>query len=118
MFKLGVDDSAQLGKFAMKPYAIFAFEFGTDAGQGRRTAVSRPGKYLELGIAPGYAGSKAAIAVPIKIGMSMGDYYELGRRGQQVRLFQHRWYRHRAARRDDQVGRLERALRRRIPEAG
>jgi len=78
MFKLGVDDSAQLGKFSMKPYAIFAFEFDTEAGTGQADAGENAGKYLELGIAPGYTGySRAAIAFPIKLGMSMGDYYEL-----------------------------------------
>ena len=77
MFKLGVDDSAQLGKFSMKPYAIFAFEFGGDDA-GQADGGSELGKYLELGIAPGYTGySRAAIAVPIKFGMSLGDYYEL-----------------------------------------
>ena len=62
----------------MKPYAIFAFEFDTDVATGQADGGSEAGKYLEFGIAPGYTGySRAAIAFPIKLGMSMGDYYEL-----------------------------------------
>jgi len=76
MFKLGVDDSAGLGKAALKPYVIFAFEMATDEHEGQADGGLEPGKYLELGISPGYAGSKAGIAFPIKVGLSMGDYYE------------------------------------------
>jgi len=76
MFKLGVDDSGKLGKAAVKPYVIFAFEMDTDVATGQADAGLEAGKYLEFGISPGYAGSKAGIAIPIKVGMSMGDYYE------------------------------------------
>lgn len=72
--KLSVDDSAALGKGALKPYALLAFELDdsqADAGASK-------GKYLELGIAPGYAGAKASLAVPVKVGLSAGDYYEFG----------------------------------------
>ena len=31
---------------------------------------------MEIGFAPGYAASKASIAFPIKIGLSLSDYYE------------------------------------------
>jgi hypothetical protein len=68
------DDSSALGKAAMKPYALLAFELDdnqADAGDAK-------GKYLELGVAPGYAGSKASLAVPVKVGLSVGDYYEFG----------------------------------------
>jgi hypothetical protein len=76
MFKLGVDDSGKLGKAAVKPYVIFAFEFDTDVATGQADGGTNAGKYLELGISPGYAGSKASIAIPIKVGLSAGDYYE------------------------------------------
>jgi hypothetical protein len=76
MFKLGVDDSGKLGKAAVKPYVIFAFELDTDVATGQADGGANAGKYLELGISPGYAGSKASIAVPIKVGLSAGDYYE------------------------------------------
>jgi hypothetical protein len=77
MFKLGVDDSGKLGKAALKPYVIFAFEMDTDVATGQADGGENAGKYLELGVAPGYAGAKASIAFPIKVGLSMGDYYEL-----------------------------------------
>jgi uncharacterized protein (TIGR02001 family) len=76
MFKLGVDDSGSLGKAALKPYVIFAFEMDTDDFTGQADAGLEAGKYLELGVSPGYAGSKASIAIPIKVGFSAGDYYE------------------------------------------
>ena len=76
MFKVSGDDSAALKKAAMHPYAILAFEF--DAANGHQAdGGSTAGKYLELGVAPGYSGAKAGLAVPIKVGLSVGDYYEL-----------------------------------------
>jgi hypothetical protein len=77
MFKLGVDDSGMLGKAAVKPYIAIAQEFDTDIARGQADGGDNAGTYLELGIAPGYAASKASIAFPIKVGMSVGDYYEL-----------------------------------------
>jgi hypothetical protein len=71
--KLAYDDSGALGKGALKPYALVAFEL-TDEGQA--DAGSSKGTYVELGVAPGYAGSKASIAIPIKVGLSASDYYE------------------------------------------
>ena len=74
-FKLGVDDSSMLGKGALKPYAIIAFEL-TDEGQA--DAGDAKGTYVELGVSPGYSGSKASFALPIKVGLSGKDYYEFG----------------------------------------
>ncbi len=76
MFKLGVDDSSKLGKAAVKPYVIYAFEFDSDVATGQADGGTNAGKYLEFGISPGYAGSKASIAIPLKVGLSAGDYYE------------------------------------------
>ncbi len=75
MFKVGVDDSSALGKGALKPYVIVAFEL-TDSGQA--DAGDSKGTYVELGVAPGYAGTKASFALPIKVGLSGKDYYEFG----------------------------------------
>src|SRR3979409_2302993 len=72
MFKLTGDDSAALRKAAMHPYAIVAFEFDTANGH-QADGGSKAGKYLELGVAPGYTGAKAGIAVPVKVGLSVGD---------------------------------------------
>jgi hypothetical protein len=75
--KIGVDDTAYLGKAALKPYAIVAFEFDTDLFTGQADGGGSAGRYLELGVAPGYAGARASIAVPLKVGLSLADYYEL-----------------------------------------
>jgi hypothetical protein len=82
MFKLGVDDSPQLGKFAMKPYVILAQEFSDEAdgltnGQADGGPDGGGGTYMELGIGPSYAWPKASIAVPVKVGFSLSDYYQL-----------------------------------------
>jgi hypothetical protein len=76
-FKVAADDSAYLGRAALKPYALVAFEFDTDQGRGQADAGLNAGRYLELGVAPGYAGSVASIAVPVKLGLSLSNYYEL-----------------------------------------
>ena len=73
--KLAFDDSGALGKGALKPYALVAFELSDD---GQADAGAAKGTYVELGVAPGYAGSKASIAFPIKVGLSASDYYEFG----------------------------------------
>jgi hypothetical protein len=72
--KFTYDDSGSLGKASMKPYALIAFELG----DGQADAGEDKGTYVELGVAPGYAGSKASIAFPIKVGLSANNYYEFG----------------------------------------
>jgi hypothetical protein len=60
------------------PYALVAFEIGgSDSGQA--DAGSELGTYLELGVGPSWpiADGKATVAVPIKLGLSLKDYYEL-----------------------------------------
>jgi hypothetical protein len=73
--KVAVDDSGALGGGALKPYALVAFELSDDA---QADAGAAKGTYVELGVAPGYTGSRASIAVPIKVGLSASDYYEFG----------------------------------------
>jgi hypothetical protein len=77
MFKLAVDDSGKLGKAAVKPYIAIAREFDTSPGFGQADGGDNAGTYLEIGFAPGYSASKAGIAFPIKVGLSVSDYYEL-----------------------------------------
>ena len=77
MVKMAVDDSARLGKAAIKPYAIVARELDTAAGLGQADGGEKAGTYFEVGIAPGYTGSRASVAVPLKAGFSLGNYYEL-----------------------------------------
>lgn len=76
-FKLAMDDSAHLGSAALNPYVLFAVEMGTEPGRYQADGGDNAGKYLELGIAPGYSGLAASIAFPVKVGLSVGDYYEL-----------------------------------------
>jgi len=76
-FKLAVDDSAYLGKGALKPYGLVAFEMDTAAGLGQADAGENAGTYLELGVAPGWAASAVSLAFPVKVGLSLKDYYEL-----------------------------------------
>jgi hypothetical protein len=80
MFKLGVDDSAYLGKASVKPYVIVAQEFDTEIDgltNGQADGGQNAGSYLEIGAAPGYSAPRVGFAVPIKAGFSLGDYYEL-----------------------------------------
>jgi hypothetical protein len=77
MVKFGVDDTPLLGKAALKPYALVAFEFDTEPGVGQADGGSKAGRYLELGVAPGYAGTRASVSVPVKLGLSLSNYYEL-----------------------------------------
>jgi hypothetical protein len=77
MFKLALDDSGYLGKGAVKPYIAIAQEFDTDIARGQADGGANAGTYMEIGFAPGYSGlSKASIAFPIKVGLSLSDYYE------------------------------------------
>lgn len=57
----------------LNPYGIIAFEL-----DGQADAGANKGTYLELGVGPSWplAGGKATIAVPVKLGLSLNDYYE------------------------------------------
>jgi len=76
-FKLSVDDSAALGSAALKPYGLVAFELATEPGRYQADGGLEGGRYLELGIAPGVSGSNASLTIPVKVGLSVGNYYEL-----------------------------------------
>jgi len=62
---------------ALKPSALVAFEFDTAPGRGQADGGLDAGRYLELGVSPGVAGTHASLAVPVKLGVSLGHYYEL-----------------------------------------
>jgi hypothetical protein len=63
---------AHASKYA--PYGLVAFELSGQADGG-----SDEGVYAELGIGPSWplAGGTATVAVPVKLGLSVKDYYEL-----------------------------------------
>jgi len=58
----------------LNPYGLIAFELDGQADGG-----DDKGTYLELGVGPSWplAGGKATIAVPVKFGLSLSNYYEL-----------------------------------------
>ena len=60
------------------PYALVAFELGGD-DSGQADGGASTGTYLELGIGPSWsvADGKATVAIPVKLGFSLKDYYEL-----------------------------------------
>jgi hypothetical protein len=76
-FRLGFDDSPFMGSAALRPYALVAAEFLTDPGVGQADGGDKAGKYLEVGVAPSYTAGRATLALPLKVGVSLGDYYEL-----------------------------------------
>ena len=62
---------SQGSKFA--PYGLVAFELS-----GQADAGSNKGTYAEFGVAPSWplGGGKATLAIPVKVGLSVKDYYE------------------------------------------
>ena len=70
-FKFAVDDSGFLGGAAVRPYMLIARELSGQADGG-----VEEGTYLELGLAPGFTASRVSLAMPLKVGLSLGDYYE------------------------------------------
>jgi len=62
----------------INPYGIVAFEIGGEKS-GQADGGAKKGTYVELGVGPSWpiGKSKATIAVPVKIGLSAKDYYEL-----------------------------------------
>ena len=59
-------------KFA--PYGLVATEL-----KGQADGGANKGTYGEFGVAPGWAlgGSRVTMAIPVKVGLSLRDYYEL-----------------------------------------
>jgi hypothetical protein len=63
---------AQASRF--NPYGLIGFEVGKNGADGG----TKKGTYLEVGGAPSFPlGARASIAVPLKLGVSLKDYYEL-----------------------------------------
>lgn len=76
--KLAVDDRGAPGLAAVRPYALFAFEVDTSPGMGQLDGGLKAGRYLELGATPGHSFRYASMAFPIRVGLGLSDYYELG----------------------------------------
>ena len=74
MFNTVKEVSVKLSKAHMlAPYTLVAFELS-----GQADAGLRKGTYLELGIGPSWpVGRNVTFALPVKLGMSLNDYYEI-----------------------------------------
>jgi hypothetical protein len=75
-FKAAYDDTGTNG-IGLSPYALVAFELGTSPGLGQADAGLSGGTYLEVGVSPGWADAPVNLRFPIKIGLSLDDYYEV-----------------------------------------
>ncbi len=74
---LAYDDSELLGDFSLSPHILFAFEFQGAGADGQQPL----GTYFELGVEPGFTLIKSEkypvnIAIPLKLGLSLSDYYQ------------------------------------------
>jgi hypothetical protein len=70
-------DGPQVAGALLRPYALAAFELDTKPGVGQLDGGFKSGRYLELGAAPGASFHRIGIAVPVRVGLSLGNYYEL-----------------------------------------
>jgi len=61
----------------LNPYGLVAFELDTHPGLGQADGGLERGTYLEVGVAPGWIESPVNVTFPIKLGLSLDDYYEL-----------------------------------------
>ena len=76
-FRVSADERTITSGLALRPHALVAFEFDTAPGIGQADGGLSAGTYLELGIAPGINEAGFAVALPVKVGLSLDDYYEL-----------------------------------------
>jgi hypothetical protein len=77
-FRVAADERNTVGGFALRPHALVAFELDTAPGLGQADGGQNAGTYLEFGIAPGVNQTSFSVAFPVKVGLSLDDYYELG----------------------------------------
>jgi hypothetical protein len=76
--RVSMNDGQSSGRMAVHPYALVAMEIDAAPGVGQLDGGLHAGRYLELGATPGYSGNRITLTVPIKVGLSLSDYYELG----------------------------------------
>lgn len=75
-FKASTDTSMLRGA-SLKPYALVAFELNTKPDIGQLDGGFKAGRYLELGATPATSWRRIGLAVPVKVGLSLSNYYEL-----------------------------------------
>lgn len=86
---LAYNDSELLGKFALYPRILVAFETDDEADGGNSalgTSGTSEGIYLEIGVAPSLTLIESkdfpiTLTVPVTVGLSLDDYYEDGNGG-------------------------------------
>lgn len=71
------DDTAALGRAALRPYAMVAIELDAQPGEGQLDGGQHGGKYFEAGLRPMVGARRIQLSVPVRTGLSLGDYYEL-----------------------------------------
>jgi hypothetical protein len=76
-FKVGPTDNAAYSPTFLAPYALVAFELDTHPGLGQADGGQHAGTYLEFGAAPRWAGAPVDVFFPIRVGLSLSNYYEL-----------------------------------------
>lgn len=76
--RVGWDDRDR--RLSLNPYAALAVELDAQPGRGQLDGGPNAGRYLEFGAAPTYAGRRASVALPVAVGLSLRDYYELAGR--------------------------------------
>ena len=76
-FKVGPTDSAVVSSTFISPYALIAFELDTQPGLGQADGGQDAGTYLEFGASPRWAGAPVNVFFPIRVGLSLSNYYEL-----------------------------------------
>jgi hypothetical protein len=76
-FTLALDDAEWMKAWALKPYATFAIETGSNGSDGPELDN---GTYFELGFAPGFSfdvgETPVTLTFPASVGLSLSDYYQ------------------------------------------
>jgi hypothetical protein len=77
--RVGWDDREK-HRLSLNPYTFAAFELGVAPGRGQLDGGQSAGIYLESGVRPVYTARRFTVAVPVKVGLSLANYYELAGR--------------------------------------
>ena len=70
-------DRPAVARIPFHAYALLAAEIDTVPGEGQLDGGARGGTYLELGAAPRHDVGRVRVTVPVAVGLSLDDYYEL-----------------------------------------
>ena len=76
-FRVTSDDRIAPAGLVLRPHALVALEFDTAPALGQADGGVSAGTYLELGVSPGISESDFALVFPVKVGLSLNNYYEL-----------------------------------------